>query len=753
MQKTVSIFLILIFFISTSMNYAAEKEKIKEKAELSELVQQSPEPFASRSLLIFLDDSEDAPRAIGHTLMVALYQKAAPILVSASLLAVVARDRVTMAHSIAREERFYFDILDRVRETIISSIRAGKTTKEIADIINKNYLYFPDDLPFATNNKLVSEVFGTIFNPDEWIIKDVNGSIDRYGNYTSGSLYLLIPKAYLAKELDLENYKSLPRPLAPDATVTEMERKLGLKIDHMLTLSPKEYAYLRRTRPDDRNYLIHTLWNNRLKTSDVFLTKSDYFYGGSVETLRQGLTHKEWIVFMKDLKSEYDKKKTTQPTWAIYITGHGNEGSIVGLTIPEFKDLLYFLDTKINTKLFIYSSCYAAATNSKLAYGDLKQAGSGRPYSFAIATEALTEAPVSLIPPKLAIGPLRADNIDMQNRWLKINSPLNFKAFVDNVSQPSTINFSTALAPILSQAHESHGRIKISAIQNLPQIRFPGIGWFAIIDAQNNVFSIGNILAKTRTEPLNISRFLTRKHKAGDPSAILLYTEAVPFPFLISKQWPAIVSMIPGNAIHYLERIDSQTKTVDIVTILEAFLQITGLNHDKEFWIDTIQAPDVLPASTEGVPFLPPTKSGFVVITNVYIHLFPSYTLQAEIMFNHAGKLYITQATLDKNYQRQLINAESNDPRKVAEHKKLSNKFINKELQEEIKAMSGIRRILNKEKREQAWLRAKQARLRAADAAKRAAQGSQLAGRTPPGSRDKLLIDLHTSLNLLSLQQ
>src|SRR5207249_2149737 len=75
-----------------------------------------------------------------------------------------------------------------------------------------------------------------------------------------------------------------------------------------------------------------------------------------------------------------------------------------------------------------------------------------------------------------------------------------------------------------------------------PQVKYPGLPWFSIIDT-DPIVSIGSILAKNRKAPLDIATFFPKKLSSTKDSSgktqitkqdreifgILLYTNEIPF--------------------------------------------------------------------------------------------------------------------------------------------------------------------------------------------------------------------------------
>jgi hypothetical protein len=128
---------------------------------------------------------------------------------------------------------------------------------------------------------------------------------------------------------------------------------------------------------------------------------------------------------------------------------------------------------------------------------------------------------------------------------------------------------------------------------NTPQIRYPGLPWFSILNYEA-MAPIGSLMAATRTTPLDIANFFAKGGKLAEPYAVLLYAQEIPFELIVDTKkegecyMPTFVSMIPGNAVHSIKKISSTCTTAH--EILQGFYVRSLVGH-KIFIIDEIQAP------------------------------------------------------------------------------------------------------------------------------------------------------------------
>ena len=376
------------------------------------------------------------------------------------------------------------------------------------------------------------------FNNKEWIIKRVGES-----------MYLLIPNNYIKQNtnLSVEEVRAYD-PQSPKISDTELT--LGLKVNHLETVDTiAQINSIPAVKENNADYFIKALNDN-----SIFCTKIDY-------------SHDE----------------TAMPSWALFVTGHGEyQRSIVGVSIDKFGQILNFLTQKIHCVLFIYSSCYAAGSNAVTAYNENKSLIT-KSLPFAIITQAITDAPTLATLPK----------VELKDGALKISSGhLNFAEFFKLVSRTDEPHDYLRLMKTLSSARELSG----VDLANIPQIRVPGTEWFSVLASPKEIVGIGSILSKARDahRPLNlVSYFKT------DPKAVLLYAANLPFELILdSKNIESIISMIPGDATHVIDKISAPNKS--ITDIINLFMTIEGIAAEKIFYIKDINGiKDVIISSSK----------------------------------------------------------------------------------------------------------------------------------------------------------
>ena len=112
--------------------------------------------------------------------------------------------------------------------------------------------------------------------------------------------------------------------------------------------------------------------------------------------------------------------------WVIYLNGHSEyKKNIATISLQQFPLFLDFCNSRINTALLVYSSCYAAGHNATSIYRELTSAEGASVYSFPIVTQAITDAPV------------RSRIVTYKNGQLQF--PYNFNAFISTfINQKET---------------------------------------------------------------------------------------------------------------------------------------------------------------------------------------------------------------------------------------------------------------------------------------------------------------------------
>jgi hypothetical protein len=335
-----------------------------------------------------------------------------------------------------------------------------------------------------------AQVWENIIDPHRWIIKKINNLV-----------CLLIPVSYLdSLHIDKNKVKENGYPVSE---LSDFELQLGLKVNHMETIDSQTIS-----APGNQN---------------IYQYVSSYFFKPSMSVLGDYFTDALDTVFCK--RSDYKDRKIEVPVWVMYIHGHGGMNySIANLSFGGFKNLLYFLDKKINTQLLVVSSCYAAGAHMNAMYGEIKRE-TQEYYSFPIIIQGLNDLMV------FAYRPFIDSATWYYEKKMKLITHINFNAFLKKSKE------------LEADYNEIMQSISLDIIENTPQLKLPGIEWFSVLDADKKIVSIGSILAQTRDpqKPLDVINFFKK-----DPEIILLYTDTIPFELKInlSNPYATIISMV-----------------------------------------------------------------------------------------------------------------------------------------------------------------------------------------------------------------
>ena len=454
-----------------------------------------PSQDIDNSLLIFLDESESHLGAITNNLLVALSQETAPIIASSNLI----RNILTYTEPQEKDPQKQFDIIEN-----------EESNGELQEI--KNIILSLIDIKTQLKEK--------------WLIKEINTS-----------LYLLIPKEYvISRNISLQDIDTI----ANKEIITETEKILGLKVNHMIT-------------KDSQQLLIPN--NPEVKIS------ADYF----VFSLHD--------IFV--LSNEYEPSSASH-AWSFFVVGHGQLNHyICNLSLAKFRDFLSFLEEKIKTKTLVYMSCYAAGTNEKLIYTDTLS-GADKTYNFTIIALALTDSPTYE-------NVINVRQTDKGNLFIEFN--VSFTCFFEHLFRFDK--------PDYLEATKCLDLKQYAYLENIAQIRYPGLSWFSILDNQV-VVALGKIMSKTRTNPLNIATYFAKQGKPAEPYGILFYAHDIPFELIIETKYqdecyvPKFVSMIPGQEVHHIKKISSSCNNAGAV--LNSFF-IAQIYWRKIYIIEEIEAP------------------------------------------------------------------------------------------------------------------------------------------------------------------
>ncbi len=326
--------------------------------------------------------------AITLALMMAIVEKAAPIIVSSAtwgnLIArgAMFRDAIQGNDMSYLQRYFVFSNPQNIAafKAMLQNGYDPKTDLMYQGVQNNGqlYYYFAYELFFSKN---------PAFKPNEWIVKKI-----------SDYIYLLIPLSYV-QELQLRQDTPMGDQIEYEAgkkeniqlstSLSSRERLIGMKVDkfpdmpasalldmfaHPTQMNVANYKSLAAPRAFSMvQQLLQYKWQDILKDflfgqhliyvlSQLFVTHADLkFPGGNKEKtdVNEAYFLHEWLVYL----GGHGSVSNAGPLMPVVTTtGGGYSGQIAftaGIEQGAFRDLLGLLNNQINTGSLIYFSCYS----------------------------------------------------------------------------------------------------------------------------------------------------------------------------------------------------------------------------------------------------------------------------------------------------------------------------------------------------------------------------------------------------------
>lgn len=612
--------------------------------------------------------------AVTYALLAALYQEASPILVTGPLLDNIMQHKALFDKFVSTQDvnalynqykkfpafnninsvklfKAYANYFENLYNRLKNLISATPDLTNLKDILLKDQVFSfnaaPAGLKDISDDSIIN-VFGVYLACSKWpinnyIIKsimsenkpDESEKPDKPGGKSnerrkSNNLYLILPISYL-KSLGID-YNESSNILQDTHTLSDVEKKLGLKIDHMPQVKLKQYNNIKPDKTDVSACLklfMNSLpkifvTNDELPDRDIwwgiFMIGHGLFNQESADSAQSyysklhdeqkkaeevqgkiGLLNKE----LKEINDETDKNKISSQVNELnaklesYTTNidslktniEAQEASSVsaGLSLNDFKKLLIFLNSKINTSFVFYISCYAGGSNFVDAY-TVNQ--SPLILNFPIASNSLIETPSYIELSRIylhwydksdeSLMPDMSIIVDTAKKQPKLWTPFDFPEFFKKLKN---INGSeTFYKDLLSNVNGEYKDPKYASsyVGNTSSIRFPGTGWFSLASLDNKITALTNVKVLAQG-----SKALTINNK----EAILIYAPEINFDINVNLNskapLPAIISMIPGKAEHKINAVNAPNYSYP--SIFESFFRILDLESAKAFIVDKMQ--------------------------------------------------------------------------------------------------------------------------------------------------------------------
>lgn len=239
-----------------------------------------------------------------------------------------------------------------------------------------------------------------------------------------------------------------------------------------------------------------------------------------------------------------------KPLKNIILTGHGDQKhSVAHLSFDDYEKLLRFFND-IGTIFLYVSTCYGGGVNLVLANKNLvtalddREAKNKFEVNFPVAVGSITDSP---------------SKADVSQIWFDGPfSGLNNYFFTRRKTDADkAIHHPKSFVSILKHFNPKF-------LESTTQIRFPHTrGYFDVVDVENKL--------KILSYPKLLDIELSAKAKNDRPKivieknikAILLYPGIIKIPIHLAEKFPeyfaGVISMIPGNALHYIEELKIDT--------------------------------------------------------------------------------------------------------------------------------------------------------------------------------------------------
>lgn len=271
-------------------------------------------------------------------------------------------------------------------------------------------------------------------------------------------------------------------------------------------------------------------------------------------------------------------------SWMIYILAHGDyekRQQIIKPTIGIFhdEDAADFLSVfdHYPVRLLYLQSCFIGDEALPAVFG--KESLTIKAHPYPIISSALTAA-LSGIP-----------RIPFYLKDFSFNTLKTGEILIKNIVQEKAIFNSffalTKQSPLEFQKITDLFKPPYHAQENIayyhPTIKLPNTQWFLPIDS--DLASITKVMASTQETPYK--PLIKKEGTLLAPLALLLYTPYVPFPLIVPEGTKAIISMVPGDAIHAFKELRFEgIKTIQ--NIFDYFAGITSLKPEKIFFIEKL---------------------------------------------------------------------------------------------------------------------------------------------------------------------
>lgn len=295
------------------------------------------------------------------------------------------------------------------------------------------------------------------------------------------------------------------------------------------------------------------------------------------------------------VSDKYNKHPFEQPFWNIHAVGHGTpqdektpEGEIIGISIPNFTKLMKALNRCSCINQFFMASCFASDINLTKAFTEPLNSALSFTVNFDIITDAFTYQEVRPQIPHLLHRPT-TESVNLARKKLHFFTLIDYGKDFFTSPKTNPLPFFRAMANKLARRKGSEVKRQLNFLhyRHVPTVRFSGTEqFFPLLMSEKKklispVFAVNKIKSTakaTEGESFHYTQEDYETFNKIDPQNIAakpigLYTDTILAPIVITieklfklpkyggnytemSRFPQIISQVPGNTFHYLERVE-----------------------------------------------------------------------------------------------------------------------------------------------------------------------------------------------------
>jgi hypothetical protein len=553
--------------------------------------------------------------AITSTLLPALYQKTAPILVSRSLL-----------YSLLMRTQIFEDFLTLDVHTLASRYTRDSVTQAPTLGLFKQHCLYAKNMHDAIQRELselgtqdkqidMHSVVRTLTTKHPYLESSAPRSLQLYSGekrsmkeqlHRELQVYALCyyaplsPDQYAIKEVSDELILLIPRSrekpqnlsyIGGSPSITPVEKTLGLKVHHLKDITDIEEL---RKKPvlsfgiplsQDLKKIFVTKQEGGIHVWALYLTGHglpayperktiEYLsrlrdhYAKQLEHLSPMHSQERKTLSLRHFLMQEELLKTESSLRRLPKT---HEKVICSVALDEFKKVLELLQHEIHTSILLYTSCFGGGEHLTIPYQGTTQILDFDCICGSLSdTVSFQTTPMFLLPPyrrslhatKTVIEGIHQDVIDMDQKRLIPFSSIHFDEFFRQVRDPQRDPF--ALIYCLHPYTDYEGKLLPDNLENISLLRSAGSRTFTIVHKGNSLLPLHNQSLGSQTDAVLLTQ-PSYKHLS------------------VGTVMPHFVSAQGGPAYHSIDSLEATTHAMG--TVFMNFLDLPTLSTPKVFWI------------------------------------------------------------------------------------------------------------------------------------------------------------------------